>query len=174
MINITIIRHGTTDLNGKGYIGTKKDFPLNANGIMQCLESKYNIGTFDNVYCSPYIRTIQTANIVYPYKAPIISNLITQRDMGVLNEHFKTEYNVSYLKKVREYLINPANAESLDDVKKRLNLFFEILSNENYENSNILIVTHNGIMRIIKKEILNYAEYEDTNNLGGFSMKLKK
>ena len=31
-MNLTFLRHGTTDLNGKGLIATKLDYSLNDNG----------------------------------------------------------------------------------------------------------------------------------------------
>ena len=42
------------------------------------------------------------------------------------------------------------------------------------DNSRILVVTHNGIMRIIKKFYLNEVNNIDSKNLGKFKMILKK
>lgn len=174
MINLKFIRHSTTNLNGKGYVATQKDFPLNEKGIKKCIENRFEQGEFDRVYCSPYKRTIQTAQLIYPYKEAEVSSLITQRNLGIMNEHFKYEYEIEYLSQIRDYLINPQGAETLNDIVKRLNDFLNIVSHENIDKSNILVVTHNGIMRIIKKEFLNNLEYEDSKNLGGFTMKLLK
>ena len=44
----------------------------------------------------------------------------------------------------------------------------------NFQKSKILIVTHNGIMRIIKKYFLDYEYNYETNNLGKFVMKLER
>lgn len=174
MINIRFVRHGTTNLNGQGYVATKMDLPLNENGVKMCMENKFKEGNFDTVYCSPYKRTVETAKLLYSYKQPIISPLISQRDMGVLNERFKSEFNIEYLEQVRNYIINPENSEVLEEIIRRLNEFFEVIKSNNNTNSNILVVTHNGIMRIIKKEFMNTETYEDSNNLGGFCMKLEK
>lgn len=174
MINLEFVRHGTTDLNGKGYVATKEDLPLNENGIRTCIQNRFEKGRFDNIYCSPYKRTIQTAQLIYPYKQANISDLITQRNLGVMNEHFKNEFDIEYLKQIRDYLVNPPNAEGLEEIVNRLNKFFDMVSYDNMDESKVLVVTHNGIMRIIKKEFMNSKTYEDTTNLSSFSLKLEK
>lgn len=173
-MNLTFLRHGTTDLNGKGFVATKLDYPLNENGRKQCLKIVFSKDSFNNVYASPYKRTIETAKLVYPYKEPILSSYIVQRDLGVLNEKHKYEFDSEYLRLVREYLINPEGAESLMDIMNRLDSFFDYVNTNNAENDNILVVTHNGIMRIVKKYYMNEQENVESKNLGGFTLKLKK
>ncbi len=173
-MEITFLRHGKTDLNGKGYIATKEDYSLNEAGKKQCLNNIFLPNSFNCVYCSPYKRTIETAKIVYPYLEPIVFSNLTQRDLGILNEKFKRDYSVDYLKSVREYIINPKNAETLQDIIKRLDLFIEYIKLHHDENSRLLVVTHNGIMRIIKKFYMNENNNIDSENLGQFKMIVKK
>lgn len=66
-MEVTFLRHVKTDLNGKGYIVTKKDYFLNEIGREECLRNVFPPNSFNSVYCSPYKRTIETAKIVYPY-----------------------------------------------------------------------------------------------------------
>ena len=171
-MKLTFLRHGTTDLNGKGYIATKLDYPLNENGVFECKKIKFDEKDFDAVYCTPYKRTIQTAEIVFPYKKAVITPLIIQRDLGELNEKFKKDYLEEYLEKVRNYTLVPLNAESLEDIKSRLDKFFKYIKNNHNSNENILIVGHNGIMRIIKKYYMNENINIDTNNLEKFDFYL--
>ena len=173
-MEVTFLRHAKTDLNGKGYIATKKDYFLNEIGREECLRNVFPPNSFNSVYCSPYKRTIETAKIVYPYLEPVILSNLMQRDLGILNEKMKKEYSVEYLKAVREYLVNPENAETLEDIKERLNNFFEYMKLQHDDNSKILVVTHNGIMRIIKKIYLNEVNNIDSQNLDQFKMVLKK
>lgn len=173
-MEITFLRHGKTELNGKGYIATKKDYPLNKTGKEQCLSNIFPPNSFNCVYCSPYKRTIETANIVYPYLEPIIFSNLTQRDLGNLNEKFKKDYSLEYLKAVKEYIINPKNAETLQDVIKRVDLFMEYIKLHHDDNSRLLVVTHNGIMRIIKRFYMYENSNVDSENLGQFKMVLKK
>ncbi len=173
-MEITFLRHAKTDLNGKGYIATKKDYFLNEIGREQCLRNVFPPNSFNSVYCSPYKRTIETAEIVYPYLEPVVFSNLTQRDLGILNEKMKKDYNIEYLKAVSEYLVNPENAETLQDIVKRLDKFFEYIKLHHDDNSKILVVTHNGIMRIIKKCYLNEVNNIDSQNLGQFKMILRK
>ena len=173
-MEITFLRHGKTELNGKGYIATKKDYSLNEVGINQCSNNIFLPDSFDYVYSSPFKRTIETAKIVYPYLEPIISSYLTQRDLGELNEKFKFEYDNEYLRLVREYIVTPQNAESLEDVMTRIELFFQYVMLHHDDNSQLLVVTHNGIMRIIKKYYMNESNDIDSENLGQFKLILKK
>lgn len=173
-MEVTFLRHAKTDLNGKGYIATKKDYFLNEIGREECLRNVFPPNSFNSVYCSPYKRTIETAKIVYPYLEPVILSNLMQRDLGILNEKMKKDYSVEYLKAVREYLVNPENAETLEDIMERLNNFFEYMKLQHDDNSKILVVTHNGIMRIIKKFYLNEVNNIDSQNLDQFKMVLKR
>ena len=170
-MELTFLRHGQTDLNGKGYFGTDLDYPLNEIWVSQCLLNVFPEESFDSVYSSPFKRTIQTSNLVYPYMKPITSSLITQRDLGDLKEKLKREYDLEYIKQVRDYIITPKNAETIEDMIRRLNSFFEYLVSIQNPSYNILVVTHNGIMRVIKRFYINESEIE-TPNVGSFKMKI--
>lgn len=173
-MELTFLRHATTDLNGKGFIATQLDYHINEKGVEQCKQLAFEKDEFNSVYCSPFKRTQDTAQLVYPYKKPFITPLITQRDLGILNEKKKWEYDIEYLNAVRTYLITPEGAESLIDLKERIEKFFEILKEKHAYDEKILVVSHNGIMRIIKQYYMyNYKEIE-TENLGKFVYKLKK
>ena len=173
-MELTFLRHGKTDLNGKGYIATKLDYSLNEFGVNQCLANVFSLGSFDCVYSSPYKRTIETAKIVYPYLEPIVLPYLTQRDLGELNEKLKKDYDSEYLKLVRNYIINPKGAESIQDIIYRIDLFFEYIKIKHNDKSQLLVVTHNGIMRIIKKYYMNENNNIDSENLGQLKLILKK
>ena len=173
-MNLTFLRHRTTDLNGKGLIATKLDYSLNDNGRKQCMENIFAKTDFSTVYSLPYKRTLETARLVYPYSKPIILPCIMQRDLGVLNEKYKKDYTKEYLKLVREYIVNPEGAETLNDIIIRLDYFFDYVKLNNSENANILVVTHNGIMRIIKKYYMNETNNIESENLGKFTLTLKR
>ena len=171
---VTILRHGTTDLNGKGLIATKLDYSLNDNGKKQCIENIFAKNDFSTVYSSPYKRTLETARLVYPYSEPIIVPCIVQRDLGILNEKYKKDYTREYLNLVREYIVNPEGAETLNDIMIRLDCFFDYVRLNSSDDDNVLVVTHNGIMRIIKKYYMNETNNIESENLGKFTLTLKK
>ena len=173
-MELTFLRHATTDLNGKGFVATQLDYQINKNDIEQCKQIVFKENEFNAVYCSTFKRTQDTAQLVYPYKKPIITPLITQRNLGVLNERKKYEYDVEYLKAIRSYIVNPENAETLTDLKKRIEEFFNILRKQQANDDKILVVTHNGIMRIIKQYYMINNEEIETKYLGKFTYKLLK
>lgn len=173
-MELTFLRHGMTDLSGKGYIATQLDYSLNETGFEQCLNNIFPVNNFDCVYCSPCKRTIETAKIVYPYLEPIILSFLIQRNLGELNEKLKKDYDKDYLKLVRDYIIDPEGAESINDVLFRLELFFEYVSSHHDDNSRLLVVTHNGIMRIIKKYYMKDENNIESKNLEQFKLILKK
>ena len=47
-------------------------------------------------------------------------------NLEILNEEMKKDYSIEYLKAVREYLVNPENAETLEDIMERINIFLNI------------------------------------------------
>lgn len=173
-MKLYFVRHAVTELNGKGYLATNQDPGLTLEGIKKCENMRFNESDFDNVYCSPYKRTIETAKLLYPYKEPIISELITQRNYGSLSEHFKEEYSKDFLEKIKNYQIKRNDLEDINEIMQRLSKFFEMVIEDNDEKSNILVVTHNGIMRIIKAKFIANMDYEETENLNGFDMQLVK
>lgn len=67
-MEVIFLRHAKTDLNGKGYIATKKDYFLNEIGREECLRNVFQPNSFNRVYCSSYKRTVETVKIVYPLK----------------------------------------------------------------------------------------------------------
>ena len=86
----------------------------------------------------------------------------------------KKDYDSEYLKLVRNYIINPKGAESIQDIIYRIDLFFEYIKFQHNDNSQLLVVTHNGIMRIIKKYYMNENNNIDSENLGQLKLILKK
>lgn len=171
MIDATFLRHARTDLNGKGYLATKIDLGLNERGRIEASKHIFDLDEFNVIYSSPYKRTIETAKIVYPYKEPIISDYIIQRDLGIFSETFKRDYDKELVNRINNYEYIPEGAETLYDIRLRIETFFEQLLEIN-DNEKVLIVTHNGIMRIIKKYYLD-DENTESKNLGRFKMKIK-
>ena len=87
------------------------------------------------------------------------------------NEKLKKDYDSEYLKLVRNYIINPKGAESIQDIIYRIDLFFEYIKFRHNDNSQLLVVTHNGIMRIIKKYYMNENNNIDSEILGQLILK---
>ncbi|MDE6102206.1 MAG: histidine phosphatase family protein, partial [Ruminococcus sp.] len=77
---INFIRHGKTAGNiYKKYIG-RTDEPLCAEGVKEIESNKYP--SCDMVITSPMKRCIQTADIIYPDKKPVICDDFRECDFG--------------------------------------------------------------------------------------------
>ncbi len=67
--NLHLIRHGITQGNVDGlYVGSGTDLPLCAAGRAQLQELTecFRFPAVDTVFCSPMLRAVETANILFP------------------------------------------------------------------------------------------------------------
>jgi 2,3-bisphosphoglycerate-dependent phosphoglycerate mutase len=84
-IELTIVRHGETELNRVGSFQGQVDVPLNARGLVQAQRLAQRLANerFDQLYCSDLQRALQTA-------APIAQrlSLFVQRDRGLREQLF--------------------------------------------------------------------------------------
>ena len=109
---------------------------------------------------------------MYPYKKVKETKLIAQKIQGELTGHFKNEFDAEYLNKLRNYEIIPKGAEELNSVLNRIDKFLDCVIKDNPNNSNVLAITHNGIMRIIIKHYGNQKEYLNSKHLEGFIIEM--
>ena len=158
--------------------------PLTRNGIEKSVKisevlKKLNI---DNIYSSPYIRTLQT---VYPYskdrKLPIKldysltelyqSDNIPKKSYSVTLPEYIAEsfnYDDSYTSSIKPTEIE--FPESISNFKKRVKSFLnEIIINNHKSNKSIILVTHQGVINIInniiqKSKISNLDKNLDENS----------
>lgn len=172
MINLYFIRHAQTEFTGKGYIALDIDSKLSESGIEECRKNVFKEGLFNNVYCSPTKRARGTAKLLYPYKKAKETKLIAQKIQGELTGHFKNEFDAEYLNKLRNYEIIPKGAEQLNSVLNRIDKFLDCVIKDNPNNSNVLAITHNGIMRIIIKHYGKQKEYLNSKHLEGFIIEM--
>ncbi|NCU37731.1 histidine phosphatase family protein [Candidatus Saccharibacteria bacterium] len=115
-----------------------------------------NIGsiseTFDAVYCSPYLRTRETAALACG-KEPveiIHEDRLIERDWGLYGKHTRQQQSSRYPETFREKKENPLfarldNGESLMDVNARVRDMQGTLHRE-YPDGKVLMVTHGDLM----------------------------
>lgn len=136
------IRHGQTFDNLKG-IFPGKFTELTEKGINEAKEIKDYIKNinFDAVYSSPFIRTVQTTEIITDKKYIKDDRLI---DVNTGDLEGKSIEEISKKDKLWYSTFqgdnNKYHVELFNDVKKRLNDFINDIKNKNYEK--VLIVTH--------------------------------
>ncbi len=154
------IRHGET-IKNKQHIrqGVQIDDYLDTLGVIQAQTlAKLALHLdLDVLYTSHLRRAEETAvyiNNMLPEKIQIFHDYrLTERDFGSLTGKPMTEWdkllpNHKELEAMQEYDYRPFGGESADDVRQRsVSAVLDII--ENFTHSNIGIVTHNGVIRIL-------------------------
>ena len=125
MMLIYLLRHGETDLCYSKRKDIDKNISLNETGIQQIRDAiiKLTNVKIDKIYCSPTIRTIETANIVKE-KFNLSFDLIIEDRL--LNKQINDTVYEDQLKSI------------LDDIKK-----------QESAGSTIILVTHGRIVKML-------------------------
>lgn len=148
-MKLLVVRHGETDWNNNNLVLGRNDVPLNETGIGQAQKLRDNFpGEIDRVFASPLKRAAMTASIVCEGKDIDIQydNRLIEMDFGTYEG--KDRGDQEYNKKKKEYFIKYPEGESYLMVAQRVyNFLDEII--EKYPNENIMLVTHNGICRVL-------------------------
>lgn len=155
-MNITFIRHAESEYNRDGIWAGRADCSLTDKGINAAQELSKSIDkNFDIIYCSPLKRTKQTLFAILPNAKPIYDDRIIEISIGEWEGTKKELYSDEIRELFRKGLYTPPGAETHNDVDKRVCDFIEELFEKFYNDERILVVTHNGIMRAIKRNFLN-------------------
>jgi alpha-ribazole phosphatase/probable phosphoglycerate mutase len=141
MIKITYFVHGTTLDNEKNLSSGWKNVSLSSLGIKQSKELTVKIGSkkFDIVFCSDLKRAIDSAEISFKEKFPILADK-RLRECNYGNYNGMPSSIVEPLQEKHIHKKFP-NGESYEDVKKRIKDFLKYLK-ENYKDKDIAIVSH--------------------------------
>ena len=121
---------------------------------------------FDYIYCSPLKRTKQTLDAILPNSTPIIDERITEICIGEWEGKKKENFNKDLIELYRLGQYTPPGAETTAQVDKRVCNFIESLFNTYNDNERILIITHNGVMRSIKRNFVRNYDNIMSKNLG--------
>ncbi len=152
---IYIIRHGQTRLNHASALQGRSDSPLNENGMRQAQEAgswlrEHGI-TFSQVYSSPLVRAVQTAELAAPGADIRIDDRLIEMDYGPYEGTDLRNPPPEILEFFSDFVHNPApkGMEQLSSVVDRAGAFLEEIRNQ---SGNILISTH----AIAMKGLLEY------------------
>lgn len=146
---IYVIRHGQTEWNINKKMLSFTDIELNETGIKQCQDAKKLIENidYDLVICSPKKRTKMTMEIVNSKKIPVVfDDRLVERNAGALEGMDTTLLDYRSF-----WSLGKDGAYECEKVEECKNRVYELLDEikDKYEDKNILIVTHNGICRLI-------------------------
>ena len=171
MKNILLIRHGQSEWNKLNLFTGFKNIELSDQGIDEANKAGQNFKNlnikFDIVFTSELKRAQETAKIIlrnldqwdHLYgEGKIITDIkLNERDYGDLTGLNKKEtaekFGEEQVHKWRRgYSDQPPNGESLEDVVRRVKIYFDESINlaiQSADNNNILIAAHGNSLRAL-------------------------
>ncbi len=171
MKNILLIRHGQSEWNKLNLFTGFKNIDLSKQGIDEANKAGQNFKNlnikFDIVFTSELKRAQETAKIILKNldqwdhlfgEGKIITDIkLNERDYGDLTGLNKKEtadkFGEEQVHKWRRgYSDQPPNGESLEDVVRRVKIYFEESINpaiQSDDNNNILIAAHGNSLRAL-------------------------
>lgn len=163
---IDAVRHGETDANARGEISGQLDAELTDKGIQQAKEFEPT-ENYDLIITSPLKRAKRTAEEIakkLPEAKLIEDELLMERDFGehqgLTWEEFCDKHPKLAEKNEQLYQPELPQGESISEVEARVDKFIQKLSSE-YKGKKILLLTHTGIVRILKRKLGDHS-YADS------------
>ena len=152
-MKLYLIRHGQTELNKVRRFQGRIDVPLNETGIGQAQKLALRLSSepLDKIYTSPLSRAQQTAEIIRSsHQIDIMTNEeLVEMSFGSLEGKTYWEVNEIFPDwNASVFDFTFAGGENLDNLVVRMKSFLDIVKKQD-ENSNILLVTHSGCLRVI-------------------------
>lgn len=152
---LIFIRHAETDFNRDGKFAGRTDCDITQEGFKETQKLGQHVEkNFDYIYCSPLKRAKQTLDAIIPGSVPIIDERIIEISLGELEGKKKSSFDKDLVELYKVGQYTPPRAENSLQVDKRVCDFIESLFSKYKNDEKILIVTHNGIMRSIKRNFI--------------------
>ena len=171
-MRIYVIRHGLTDMNKRGVINAEIDEPLAPEGEEQARQAAKTLPkTIRYIYASSQKRTRQTAkHLAATSGLPITAHdELVEIKLGSLagkawedmpdGENMKTRHRTA----VFDY--TTYGGESSEQVTKRLKDFVAQIDAKQHKDGEVLVVTHGGIMRMLRFLEDKQTIYDTHDNL---------
>ena len=163
MTNIYLVRHGETELNKKKVYYGWMDVPLTLQGEAQCqiVREKLKAIVFQVVITSPLIRTIHSSEIITGLTKdklkiyPELKELNFGKWEGLHYSEIEKTYNEDWIEWTKDWQgFCIPEGESFNTFYCRIKLCFDRILDK-YKGKTILIVGHQGALKIIATLILN-------------------
>jgi probable phosphoglycerate mutase len=157
-MRLLLARHGETSSNSSGLIQGHSDVPLNDTGHIQAqkLALRLENEEIDILYSSILQRAIQTANYIsQKTKIPVIQDSkLTERCYGILEGKSVEHYEKTLAESGQaRHEFKPSHGESLTELENRISLFLSQML-KLHSNKSVLIVAHQGTIKMILKILL--------------------
>lgn len=168
-MKLYVLRHGETNENINHIMQGNMDTVLNETGKQQAISIRKKVedANINVVISSPKTRTLQTAQLAAPNITIIEDDRLLSRNHGEFQGMKRTEINLKdywNIKLNKQY----EKAECMGSLFNRVSSLLSDISIK-YGDSNVLIVTHSGITRVLYyyfngfPEDGDLTEYESTN-----------
>jgi broad specificity phosphatase PhoE len=182
--DLVIVRHAESQRNiwreiatAKGELvyggqGRDMDVALTQNGERQATATGAHLGAefkFDRVFASPFVRTMQTANLLreqFQYPVEITEDeRLREIDFGILDGLTKHGIAHRYPEeqerrlRLHKYWHRPPAGENWPDVALRLHSFLGTLTREAAGES-VLVVCHSVVVLVLRKLLERLDEQE--------------
>ncbi|NQU95018.1 MAG: alpha-ribazole phosphatase [Candidatus Omnitrophica bacterium] len=155
MKKLILIRHGETDYTTQRKYCGHENIPLNAQGIKQAkrLRSRLKNIQIDAIYSSDLLRAFETAKLVFPDMQVTRTEKLREINFGEFSGLTFADVESKYPGTYKAWIENPEsvkipNGESLPDLARRVDRFFERITKDNLKG-NVAIISHGGPIRIL-------------------------
>lgn len=154
-VKLFLVRHGKTKWNSEGRYQGSSNTGLTREGILQAkLAAKYlSKVNFSNIYSSPIGRAVETSEIFKKVlkREYMVKENLRELDFGEWEGLKFGEINERYHDSYQNWLKDPYNnpptgGESLFAVTERALKGIDEILNENPDDSDILVITHGGLI----------------------------
>ena len=149
-MKLYVIRHGQVNYNSRGLVNGINNSVLNSEGIIQAREASKLVKNLDIdlIICSPIIRAKQTCEYINVNNIPVqYDKRIRERDSKSMQyKPVSIIDNNIWYDKNKDIIYN--DCEGFGSMIKRISEFLYDLK-KNYDNKNILLVTHGDVCKTI-------------------------
>jgi len=166
-----ILRHGESQGNVKNIVSCwpeKFYNPLTKKGKEQIKDAAVKLKTknIDIIFCSPILRAEQTAEIVGKRLGlkPKVDRRLRELGFGIFNSKSVEEFVRHFANHSDRIKNKPPKGENYQDVTKRMFEFFKNI-NKKYRGKNILIVSHQAPLLLLRARVNGYLMSESIARL---------
>ena len=161
---VFLIRHGATTLTAEDRFAGSTDVPLSEEGGVQVehLARRLADDKVRAVYCSPMIRTVQTATILaQPHGlTPILSNGLREIHHGRWEEMRRADVETQFPEEYAEWEVDPftfapeGGESGVSVLARALPVIREIVVS--HEGQNVIVVSHKATIRLLISSLLGF------------------
>mgnify|MGYP001024955309 FL=1 len=161
---IFLVRHGATQLSAEDRFAGAINPELSAEGIFQAqrLAERLADDSITAVYCSPMVRTVQTAAILAkPHKlSPILQDGLREIDHGhwegMRRAEVEAQFNLEYAAWDEDpFTFAPQGGEAgVNVIARALPVIRQVVLD--HSGQNVLVVSHKATLRLLISALLGF------------------